>query len=194
MKICKVEGCNEKHHAKGYCNKHYAQIQRHGKILDRTVYNQNEIIIYEDYAEMILYDKDNKEIARTLIDLDDVDRVKQYKWRLNDNNYVIRDDMRLHRFIMNCPNDKVVDHINHNRLDNRKSNLRICTQRENIMNRSKTSRNTSGYTGVMWDKSRNKWVARIQNKHLGYFNNKEDAIKVRQEAEIKYFGEYRFLD
>lgn len=66
------------------------------------------------------------------------------------------------------------------------------------MNRSMRSDNTSGVTGVYWCKSRNKWNAeiRINSKkiNLGYFINKEDAIKARKRAEIKYFGEYRNKD
>ena len=84
MRTCKVEGCNNKHHAKGYCKKHYLQMKRHGQILDRTIYDPNEIIEHEDYAEIILYDKQGKETARALIDLDDVDKVKDYKWGLTD--------------------------------------------------------------------------------------------------------------
>ena len=61
--------------------------------------------------------------------------MKQYRWRIS-NNYVItkKGYIKLHRLITNCPDDKVVDHINHNRLDNRKCNLRVCTQAENAQN------------------------------------------------------------
>ena len=96
---------------------------------------------------------------------------------------------------MNCPKDMVVDHINHNPLDNRKSNLRICTQRENVMNSSLNSNNTSGCTGVAWVKENNRWWAYIDINNsrinLGYFIDYDEAVKVRKEAEIKYFGEYR---
>lgn len=196
MKTCKVEGCNCKHYCKGYCKKHYVQMQRHGKIL-KTNREANEILIYDGYAEIILYDKSVNEKCRTLVDLDDIDRVKQYRWYLDDRGYVSCGVIRnkLHRFIMNCPGDKVIDHINHNKLDNRKSNLRICTQQQNSINRSKTSRNTSGYVGVCYKPKINKWQAYItvdrKPVHLGYYKNIEEAIEVRKQAEIKYFGEYR---
>ena len=62
------------------------------------------------------------------------------------------------------------------------------------MNRRLQSNNTSGYTGVSFDKKTNKWMARINKVTLGYFENIEDAIKARKEAEIKYFGEFRYKE
>ena len=88
MKVCTVEGCNGKVHSKGYCDKHYRQYKRYGKIR-RTNKDPNEIIVHEDYAEIILYDKNCNEKDRALIDLDDVYKVKQYKWCLDAYGYVI---------------------------------------------------------------------------------------------------------
>ena len=199
-KICSVENCNSKHYGKGYCHKHYQQFKKHGRIIDHE--SEERIIEYDDYAEIILYNRQYEEIARTLIDLEDIDRVKNYKWYLHDNGYVITDikstkkHVRLHRFIMDCPDGMVVDHINHNPLDNRKDNLRVCTQQQNMMNQSKRKDNTSGITGVHWveGKRRKKWVARItvnkKQKTLGYYNTKEEAIEARKQAEIEYFGEF----
>ena len=80
-----------------------------------------------------------------------------------------------------------VDHINHNRTDNRWSNLRCATKRENTRNVKMKINNTSGITGVTWSKGTNKWRAQIQagNKyiHLGCFTNIEDAAKARKAAE-----------
>ena len=195
MKTCCVEGCNNKHSAKGYCGKHYQQIKRYGRILDRTKFDPNEIIIHDDYAGMIIYDKNNKEIAKVNINLEDIEKVIKYKWYIKDNGYVYNKKVGyLHRYIMNCPDDKVVDHINHNKLDNRKCNLRICTQSQNQMNRCKQSNNTSGYTGVHFDESNNKWYAQIsidgKRTTLSVYETKEEAIKARKEAEKKYYGEY----
>jgi hypothetical protein len=94
------------------------------------------------------------------------------------------------------PLQKQVDHINGNSLDNRIKNLRLATYSENGMNRvSLSRRNTSGFTGVYWNKRDKRWVARINPNrkqiHLGNFINKEDAIQARIEAEKKYFGEFR---
>ena len=187
MKECQVEGCSNKHYGKGYCQKHYNQVRKYGKILTRTRKDPNEIIVYDNYG---------KEINKALIDLDDIEKVKNYKWTF-DGRYVRKSGKeRLHRFIMNCPKDMVVDHINMNPLDNRKCNLRICTMQQNNFNKKEQTNNTSGRVGVTWDKQTNKWLAQIQvdgkNIKLGRFKNKEEAIRAREEAELKYFGEYKY--
>jgi len=83
-----------------------------------------------------------------------------------------------------------VDHINHIRHDNRWSNLRIADQSENQRNRSMNKSNSSGFTGVCWCKKLDKWKSFItlnkKNKHLGYFENKDDAVEARKAANIKY--------
>jgi hypothetical protein len=88
-----------------------------------------------------------------------------------------------------------VDHFNRNRLDNQKENLRIVNYHINGFNKGKQSNNTSGYVGVSFDKGRNKWESHIKiNRkkiHLGRFENIEDAINARLEAEIKYYGMLR---
>lgn len=192
MKECQVEGCSNKHYAKGYCRKHYRIFNKYGEI-KRIKKDPNEIVLYEDYAEMILYDKNCNEIARALISLEDIEKVRKYKWRLDQKGYVITQEhkkskvIRLHRFIMKCPEDMVVDHINHNTLDNRRKNLRICTQHENSMNKSNIK-------GVRWESDREKWRADICYKgkriNLGRYKTKEEAIEAREKAEEEYFGEF----
>lgn len=195
MRTCKVQNCNNKHKAKGYCSKHYYQFKRHGHILERTRHDKNEIIEYEDYAEIILYDKDNNEVARTMISLEYVGVVKDYKWYLKQEGYAFNKEIGyLHRLIMNPPKDMVVDHINQDKLDNRRDNLRICTDQENKLNHSIYSNNTSGASGVSWSKRYNKWEAQLQvNReviYLGRYNTKEEAMEARRQAEIEYFGEF----
>ena len=97
----------------------------------------------------------------------------------------------LHRYIMNCPKGMYVDHINHNTLDNRKCNLRITTNANNIRNGNIRKNNTSGINGVSYDKERKKYVAIIgvngKKMFLGRFINLEDAIKNRKDAEKLYW-------
>lgn len=194
---CSIKKCINNHYAKGYCIKHYYQVKRHGHILKRTSKDRNEIISYENYAEIVIYNKQCEEIARTLVDLDDVDKVKDTKWGLNNYGYVTNKkcgDALIHRVIMNAPKKMVVDHKNNLPLDNRKENLRICTQTQNMQNSSMQKSNTSGILGVYWDKNRNKWVAqiRINNKTvtLGRYEDIEEAEQVRKDAELKYYGEF----
>lgn len=134
-----------------------------------------------------------------LIDTEDVDKIRKYCWYKNDTGYIVRREgnslKQMHRELLSPPSGKVVDHINGIKTDNRKSNLRICTYCQNSMNMSTRKDNTSGQTGVFWDKQRGKWKAEIVcNKkriHIGFFTNKDEAIKARQEAEVIYYGEYR---
>lgn len=97
----------------------------------------------------------------------------------------------MHKLIVNY---HICDHINRNPFDNRKNNLRAAEHRENDRNRSLLSSNTSGVTGVSWDKYRQKWRAYIKVDdnwmQLGRFMDKDDAIRARLEAEAKYFGEF----
>ena len=134
-------------------------------------------------------------------DLEDYDKIKDYCWFVN-NDYLMaysikeKKNILMHRLVMNVFDNKLVDHIYHKRYDNRKSQLRIVTASQNAMNTKLPSSNRSGYKGVCWDKSRNKWFVSIKingkSKTLGRFNNLSDAIKARKDAEKKYFGEYSY--
>jgi len=101
---------------------------------------------------------------------------------------------KLHRIIMECPKDKVIDHINHNRLDNRRANLRICTIAENNLNKSLSSRNKVGMTGVHYYKPLNKYMAYItkdkKRHHLGYFESAEEAYYKYCAVAKNLHGEY----
>ena len=133
-------------------------------------------------------------------DLEDYNLIKNYCWCVDRYGYVrgnvYKDKIKFHRLVTNCNDDMIVDHINHNKLDNRKINLRICNKHENNMNKSILSSNTSGVTGVTFDKNKNKWMAQIgykgKNIYLGRYTNFEDAVNARKEAEEKYFGEYSY--
>ena len=137
-------------------------------------------------------------------DLEDYNKIKDYYWYnkgedLHFWGHVNNQKIPLHRLIMNLEqnSDLVVDHINtHHPEDNRKAKLRMVTQSENQMNRKLAINNKSGVVGVCWDKNNNCWLAQIgfdgQKIRLGYFKNKEDAIKARKEAEEKYFGEHSY--
>ena len=102
---------------------------------------------------------------------------------------------RLHRFILDFPNSEDVDHIDGDTDNNRKCNLRPCSHRNNSLNHRVASNNTTGVTGVVYVKRTGKYMARIKVKgkdiFLGYYQTLEEASKVRKEAEIKYFKEYR---
>lgn len=141
-------------------------------------------------------------------DIEDYEKIVGYCWNVNSLNYITshgenRETIYLHRIIMDVSGidwkENQVDHINHDTTDNRKTNLRIVSARNNGINKSIQSNNTSGVKGVSWHKGINKWIARISyspNKRitLGSFDNFEDAVIARKAAEQKYYGEYNYSD
>lgn len=184
------------------CEKHYAQYRRVGYFLDtsqRSSNDPNEIVIKEEYAEIILY-KYNTESKRALIDIDDISVVSGYKWNAVHSNYVTSKTggptVLLHRLIMGPSNSMTVDHINHNPLDNRRSNLRVCTQQENSFNKKILPNNTSGVKGVSFDSKRGLWESSITKSgkryYLGRYTELDDAERARTRAERDLFGEYRY--
>lgn len=148
-------------------------------------FTKKKIEVLQDYA--ILHIKDYK----YLIDLDDVEKVKELNW-----NYLSRKcpyarstkGILLHRYLMNCPKNMVVDHIDRNIFDNRKSNLRITTQLINANNIVKDNENTkTGYTGITVDlrwKPKYKVRVRVNGKRIyfGQYPTLERAIEVRDEV------------
>lgn len=133
-----------------------------------------------------------------LFDKEDYEKIKDFSWYLSPLNYVSSRErgtsraVSLHRIIMNEPKNMDVDHINHNPLDNRKSNLRICSHQQNRFNSSKRSDNKSGTIGVRLLPS-GKWEARLTYNHHTYikhFTTKEEAIEHRKYLEDTYFQEF----
>lgn len=135
-------------------------------------------------------------------DIEDLSIIQSRSWYKDKDGYLVhsyfyhgkRCFVSFHRLVMKAKPNEVVDHINHKRADNRKSNLRICKRIENDRNRGLYITNTSGIAGVHFDKQRNKWIASItyNNKKLfiGRFELKEAAIKARLAKEIELFQEF----
>ena len=136
----------------------------------------------------------------TIVDDDDYEFLSQFKWHVI-RNYAKRgkDGMLMHRVIMGLGkgDQREVDHINGNRLDNRRCNLRICDSVGNNRNCSMQKNNKSGYKGVRYY-YKGKWRAEIQifgrTIHLGCFADKKDAARAYNEAAKKYFGEFARLN
>jgi len=145
----------------------------------------------------------------TLVDDEDYDFLMQWKWCacVRENGYIramrrskknngIRKSIYMHREIMPVPDDKSVDHINGNPLDNRKANLRICTHEQNCCNRVRRKPNPTGYCGVY--RSGSKFLAQVMIKgrltYFGTYDTAELAAKARDVAAIKHFGEFARLN
>lgn len=141
----------------------------------------------------------------TIVDDEDFERLNKFKWHAHSTPHIFyaartfnNKMIYMHRYIMKTEGKLQVDHINGNPLDNRKSNLRIVTQKQNTRNSKMKNTNTSGYKGVYWYKRSKKWCTHIhvdgKTINLGYFDDKNDAAKVYNEAAIKYFGEFAKLN
>ena len=199
VKICKVEGCDNPFRCKGYCNKHYLQIRKHGKILNQTKYDSNRYVVSDSICKMSLNDTNGNIIDYAIIDKDDIDKVEHLKWGIGWAGYVTATKpngkkVQIHRIIIGTKRGMDIDHINGDRLDNRKSNLRFATRSQNAANSPERKTNTSGFKGVC--PIHEKWVAQINclgnHYHLGYFDNRVDAAKAYNSAAREYFGEFAY--
>lgn len=148
--------------------------------------------------------RNSKEYKNILIDDEDYPSVCNFKWREDMNGYAIRSavidgkrssyNVYLHKMIMNPNEGLVVDHINGDVCDNRKSNLRVCTRRENSRNRKNQSNNKTGFKGVVLDKRSNKYHARIsingRQTYIGTFENPAEAYYAYCRKALEHFGEF----
>jgi len=146
----------------------------------------------------------------TIVDVADYYRFSCFKWYIDGRDgrfYAVRgkrigkdnaEKVRLHREIMEPPEELLVDHLNLNGLDNRRSNLRLATYGENSQNMRKRKGASSRYIGVNFDKRPGNWRARImyegKAKWLGNFDSEEEAGKAYDEAAKKYYGEFARLN
>lgn len=129
------------------------------------------------------------------VDAADFDRLNQRNWHLH-NGYAARREkgktVYLHREIMQPPPGMVVDHKNHNRLDDTRVNLEICTQQENLRNSAKRSGTASRFRGLYFEKRIGKWCARIkfqgQYRYLGSFAQEIDAARAHDHGAVAYLG------
>lgn len=201
MKKCKVCEKNENEtkiiSSKKYgilCRKHYLQMYKHGKIA-RTIHDPNRFILEYNIVRIELYDTKGNVTGYGIVDAEDLELVKNIKWYCK-NGYVRGGNPKrfLHRWVLGHTGEdgRIVDHIDGNPLDCRKSNLRLCEHKDNIRNQKhRTTENQ--HTGVTQVPSGN-WIARImvdyKSVYLGTYSTRELAIKVRLVAELKYFGEF----
>ena len=140
-----------------------------------------------------------------IVDDDDFEYLNQWKWCMTGfyagrgiGNYKNRGRIYLHRVIMGEPKGSEVDHINFDKLDNRKSNLRVCSKADNRRHVGLRKNNTSGFKGVSWHKLVKKWYATIQvdGKQIskGWFENRIDAAKEYDRLSKKYHGDFAHLN
>lgn len=141
-----------------------------------------------------------------LVDDEDYTRVSKLRWCVNNYGYAIRciylgkgksQMIWMHRFVMGELDRKLeIEHKNNKKLDNRKINLRICSRRQNMMNRGLSKHNTSGFKGIV--KSRDRWRAIMnfdgRKVHIGCFSTKEEAAKAYNKKAKELYGEFAWLN
>lgn len=175
------------------CGRHYAQISNHGRILDRTVRDKNEILIKEKFAVIKIYRENDT--LESLIDIEDVGFVSQYKWSIDGNGYLMAHKLNksLHTLLVKSGIGEVVDHENQNKLDNRKSNLRVTTKSVNAINSKMNTNNKTGFKGVFYNKSKDRYISYLtihkKRVNLGSYLNLHDAVVARLKGELEHFKE-----
>jgi hypothetical protein len=162
----------------------------------------------------MLPDSSTREIPLTkgyvaLVDEADYDMLSRFKWHAHFSGKTIyaarlcggrnrQTFVYLHRMVMLPDPGQEIDHINHNTLDNRRANLRLCSRGENASNLRRSTRNTSGFKGVSWDRSKQKWEANIVQRgkqhFLGYFPTLESAAHAYNVAATEHFGDFAFTN
>lgn len=134
-----------------------------------------------------------------IVDDENFEELSQSKWHCDKQGYAVRGDHEyMHRIIMNAPKGMTVDHINGDKLDNRRENLRLCEHAENMRNMKKHKDNKSGYKGVSWNKYHKRWVATIgfnyEHIRIGFFDNIHDAARAYNERAKELFGEFASIN
>lgn len=163
--------------------------------------------------ELIIKTKSYGELM-VFFDDDDYDLIRKYRWMIAKGKkgvfyargYIgkkqggggVFEKTRMHRLIMNCPDNLQVDHINGNGLDNRRINLRIATNAENCRNKKPHADSLTGYKGITFIKKKKLFYARIRVdgklKSLGRSKDLKSAVIRYNNAALKYFGEFAYLN
>lgn len=173
----------------------------------RSTNDKNEYKIDGDIGIFDIYNQQSEKISEFIVDAEDVEKIRDYKWRMSygrivtGNNTKTRPTLYLTHLLLDVEEtdyNHKIDHIDGDPLNNRKSNLRICTQGENTLNKVRVSNNTSGIIGVHPDRRKNRksnWCAEIRKNniqyHIGQYVELSEAAYARYVGETILFGEYR---
>lgn len=140
-----------------------------------------------------------------IVDEADYARVSRYSWRMagGGRRYptasIGNRSVGMHRLITGAPEGKVVDHADHDTLNNRRANLRVCSSSDNLANQRKPDvESSSAFKGVSWSRQRRKWkgkiVVRGAQLHLGYFESETDAARAYDAAALEHFGQFALVN
>jgi len=146
-----------------------------------------------------------------IVDVDDFERLNRYKWHCTRCGYAKRAvykrcdngrrqvEIYMHKMVCPAPEGMIVDHINRKSHDNRKANLRVATQKQNVWNRKFVRKGgKTRYNGIRWDKNREKWQVRLtingRRESFGYYADEVEAARAYDRIAKKYRGEYAYLN
>ena len=166
---------------------------------------KNRYCLSEDQLNCRVYFNDG---SFFVIDTQDLPAVSQFTWFLGKRGYPVAHASRksstpnktfpLHRYLMNPEDGYDIDHITGDKMDNRRSNLRVCTHQENMFNQTLKSSNKTGFCGVSKNRRTGTYEAYLHingsKKYLGMYSSAEEAARVRDEAAMLYYGEYARLN
>lgn len=154
---------------------------------EKFVFVPNKYIYFHKHIEIILQNRKGQDCAITKIDIKDFDLASKRRWSFS-RGYAFNGTPRvkLHQLLIGKKEGLEIDHINGDKLDNRRSNLRHLKHSENIMND-----NSRRYKGYYWNEQHKKWRVTItkdtKKYHIGYYKKEEDAKLARKEALEKYY-------
>lgn len=203
---CKICGKVDKYNTKSFkynmplCRKHFIQLNIYGVITDKSSFlltDKNKFTKLPEFYEIELRDKNYNIVGYALIDDCDYENCKNLKWYKDSEGYarttIDGRKIRLHKYITNTDKNTLIDHINGEKLDCRRKNMRIASYSDNTVKSKIGKNNTSNIIGVYyWNNNDGYWVARFQYgeiNHCKYFIEKEDAIIQRLYWELKYLKE-----
>ena len=197
MAKCAVSSCDRDVRVNGYCNRHNEQVRKHGKITNAgpSYKDLNEIILCGDIAKIVLRSKKGDIAGYCMIDSCNVDAVKNVKWHMTSHGYCATKGKHGSAYIHQMFVDSdYVDHISMDKLDNRMSNIRPCSQSQNLANRLASKNSKTGVKGVHPFKGGPKFAAQITKTgkvySLGVFYTIEDASLAYREKAAELFGEF----
>ena len=191
---CIVPWCSrEKNQSgNGLCRRHYDQVRKHGRVLEtRTIKDPSRVVVDGNNAEIIITDRLDTVICRAIIDAEDADLVKPFRWTMNGNGYVRTfingtSPTYLHRFVLGYSGKNEVDHIDRNKLNNKKVNLRVV---DRSMNRCNRNNNPCDLNNSRTYKIKKPYLAsfnfRGERYFLGYYETREEAAMAIRKKKIE---------
>lgn len=192
---CIIVNCDKPARAWKMCTRHYQQVRKHGSItsLEPSRFEPRPAIVDGHTARISL--GINAKDGYAIVDVADA-WLDKYAWYKNTYGYAATGgkNVLMHRLMTSAEPGFDVDHRDQDRLNNRRSNLRICTRAQNLLNKGKLSTNTTNFKGVCYDKQRRKFVATINGKYVGRYDTAELAAVAYNAKAIELHGDFASLN